>query len=232
MTLYDNTFYDQITEGSVRSARKVLPYVRSIFQSYGINQEDNYCFGPTPKITSVIDIGCGAGSWLSVCQELGIKDVYGVDGEYVDCQRLLIPQDKFEPHDLSQPYIPLRKYDMAISLEVAEHLPESAADAFVQTLTRCSENILFSAAVPGQNGVGHINEQWPSYWVPKFQALGYQCDAYARFKFWHDEDIENWYRQNILLFKKTTNEWPSILVNHNVSLDVIHYNNWNHKIGR
>ena len=64
--------------------------------------------------------------------------------------------------DLAQPLQIDRRFDLALSLEVAEHLPPECGSEFVQTLTDLSSVILFSAAIPFQGGTDHLNEQWPS----------------------------------------------------------------------
>lgn len=199
---YDQDFYEMIHEGALISARIIAPLVHDIF-------------GPK----SVIDIGCGTSAWLTAFREIDEDvQVFGVDGEYNQfaSERL---GGEYEAFDLSQPFYPLFKYDLAITLEVAEHLDEQYADTFVQSITRCSDNILWSAAVPGQRGVHHVNEQFPSYWIPKFEALGYKCNGEFRKHFWYDERIENWYRQNILLFSKHF-DWDTPVE------DLIHYNNY------
>lgn len=214
--MYDNAFYDQITEGSLRSARKVVPKIKEIF-----------------SIESVIDFGCGTGAWLSVFKENGSDRIFGIDGDYVDRNRLLISQTEFKAIDFSQDYFIDVKCDLAVSLEVAEHLPRSDADRLIECICHAADNIVFSAAVPGQNGVGHVNEQWPSYWIPKFEAYGFTCSTNFRFEFWHDEDIENWYRQNILLFSKCDKMVDEAYMKYFAGpqvLDVIHYNNWMGKI--
>lgn len=201
MSLYNKEFYEYIDAGAIRSAEIIVPLILENFI--------------VPE--SVIDFGCGTGAWLHVFQSHGVQEVYGVDGS--DQGHQLIDDLDFELYDLSEPFVPLHKYDLAITLEVAEHLPESAADTFVANVARCSDNILWSAAVPGQRGLNHINEQFPSYWVPKFEALGYSCNGDFRKIFWYNEDVENWYRQNILLFSKTRT-WD------NPVQDLIHYNNY------
>ncbi len=200
MILYDNAFYNQIDEGAMQSARIILPYVLELF-----------------KPRSIIDIGCGSGAWLHAIEEQDmLYAVHGVDGRYNNSHSLGVD---FESHDLTIPYIPPYRYDLAITLEVAEHMDEQHADTFVKSVSRCSDNILWSAAVPGQNGVNHVNEQFPSYWVPKFEELGYKCNGEFRYQFWYDERIENWYRQNVLLFSKNF-DWNEPV------RDLIHYNNY------
>jgi hypothetical protein len=124
----------------------------------------------------------------------------GVDGEYVDRGQLAIPQECFFSWDLKTPLRIDRPFDLAVSLEVAEHLPKAYAEDFIDTLTRLSPVVLFSAAIPFQGGTEHINEQWPEYWVKFFQEREYAVIDCLRKKVWNNNNVEWWYAQNILLF--------------------------------
>jgi hypothetical protein len=93
-----------------------------------------------------------------------------------------------------------REFDLVLSLEVAEHLPEESAAGFSQSLARLGPIVLFSAAAPQQGGTGHLNEQWPSYWVRHFAQNGFTVVDCLRDRIWRDERIEWRYRQNLLLF--------------------------------
>lgn len=152
---------------------------------------------------SVVDVGCGIGVWLAACRQAGIEDVVGADGEFVPRDQLLIPGDRFVAADLTIPFDLGRRFDLAISLEVAEHLTEAAAEGFVASLVRIAPVILFSAAIPGQGGAGHVNEQWQEYWRSKFSAAGYvACDA-IRPLVWGDSRVDYYYQQNILVYVAT-----------------------------
>src|ERR671925_1539421 len=142
MTPYSPGFYEQQQEGSLRSARRVLPHLVQLV---------------SPR--SVVDVGCGVGTWLKAAMELGVEDILGLDGDYVDRAMLQIPSAQFTPVDLTRPFRLPRTFDAALSLEVAEHLPESSAVDFVESLASLSNVILFSAAIPGQMGEHHVNEQ-------------------------------------------------------------------------
>ena len=148
---------------------------------------------------SVLDIGCGIGTWLKVFCYNSIEDYMGVDGDYTDRKKIHIPINRFISHDLTQPLNLNKQYDLVLSLEVAEHLPESAADQFIKTLTDHSKIVLFSAAIPGQGGQNHLNEQWPAYWQDKFSKHGYRYYDLIRPKVWDDENVDIWYRQNMFL---------------------------------
>ena len=195
MTTYTKHWFEGIAGTSEASARVVAPMIVELV-------------GPR----SVVDIGCGTAGWAGTFAACGVQDVIGVDGDYVDRTQLKIPADRFRAHDLTKPLDLGRTFDLAICLEVAEHLPESVADQFVATLTGLAPAVLFSAGVPGQGGNNHVNEQWQSYWVEKFAARGYGVTDPIRPKIWDNDGVEWWYRQNMLLFVSagTVEERPAL----------------------
>jgi SAM-dependent methyltransferase len=183
METYSEQFYQTHQDGARRSARAIVPLVLKLLQ---------------PK--SVVDVGCGIGVWLSVFKEHGVEDIYGVDGEYVNRQALKIPVERFLPFDLTKPLALQRQFDLVVSLEVAEHLPAECAATFVQSLVKLGPVVLFSAAIPFQGGVEHVNEQWPDYWARLFAAADYVALDCLRRQVWQNENVEWFYAQNILLF--------------------------------
>ena len=177
---YDAGFYEVIRQGAQASAAVVAPLVAELVRP-----------------ARVIDVGCGEGWWAQAFAELG-AEVIGLDGSYVSSSPL---GARFIPHDLTKP-VPahlLGRFDLAVSLEVAEHLPPSRARSFVRDLVGLAPVVLFSAAIPGQGGTGHVNEQWPGYWSALFEAEGYRVTGALRWQIWTDDRVENWYRQNLLL---------------------------------
>src|SRR4029077_8076010 len=93
-----------------------------------------------------------------------------------------------------------RRFDLAISVEVAEHLPFFRAETFVADLVRLSDLILFSAALPFQGGTDHINEQWLEFWAILFRQHGYVSCDFLRQRIWANPEVEFWYAQNIVVF--------------------------------
>jgi SAM-dependent methyltransferase len=183
MQPYTDEYYDSLQEGARRSARVVVPLLLRLVQ---------------PR--QVVDVGCGRGTWLAVFREHGIEDVWGIDGDHVDRERLEIPRERFLPRDLTRPLRLGRSFDLAVSLEVAEHLPADCAAAFVNSLADLAPLVLFSAAIPFQGGQNHVNEQWPAYWAKLFAAREYVPVDCLRRRIWDDARVEWWYAQNMLLF--------------------------------
>ena len=182
-TKYTNDFYADYVDESSSSARVVRDaLVKHI-----------------PKPKSVIDVGCGIGTWLKAWQEIGAT-VQGIDGSYVDRSKLLIDASNFLEMDLSSPVKLSIKFDLAESLEVAEHLPENKADAFVAFLCSLSSMVLFGAAMPYQGGTDHVNEQWPEYWAEKFFKNGYVCIDLIRDEVWPNNNCAYYYAQNTFLY--------------------------------
>jgi len=155
-----------------------------------------------PRIESAVDVGCAVGSWLAALKARGVEDIIGLDGDWVNEDLLEIPRDKFRKQELDKPFALEKKYDLAMSLEVAEHLPESSAAGFVKSLTESSDFVLFSAAVPYQGGTYHINEQWLDYWYDLFFENDFLGIDIVRKKIWRDENIPFWYKQNMILYVK------------------------------
>lgn len=180
---YHQAFYDAIAEGCRTSAQAVVPVLMELF-----------------KPLTVVDVGCGEGHWLAEFAAAGCK-VTGVDGAHVQPDRLAIDPEDFRVEDLSCGP-PLGRYDLCLSLEVAEHLPERSAADFVFSLVMAAPVVVFSAAIPGQGGAGHVNEQWPAYWVALFAAAGFVGTGALRWRFWDDSRVENWYRQNLIVFAR------------------------------
>lgn len=181
--VYSSDFYTYNRRVAMASARIVIPPVAA-------------ALGPA----SVLDVGCGAGAWCRVWKENGAEVVLGTDGSYVDRAQLLVDPDSFVAADLAQPFDLGRRFDLVMSLEVAEHVHEIHADTFVDNLTRHGDVVLFSAAVPGQGGEFHVNEQPLEYWRSKFLARGYQCFDPFRPMFRDNGAVAPWYRFNTLLY--------------------------------
>ncbi|MCV7095507.1 class I SAM-dependent methyltransferase [Mycobacterium kubicae] len=203
--LYDDRFYADQRGMSTSSASVVVPIIQEIADPH-----------------SVLDVGCGVGTWISVWTAAGVSDVNGVDGNYVNRALLEIPPDQFVSHDLTKPLDMGRRYDLVTCLEVAEHLPPASAPVLVESLVRHADVIVFSAAVPGQGGTGHVNEQWPSYWAEHFAEFGFRPFDVFRDRIWFNERVEWWYRQNCLLFATDKAALRLRLASIAGPLDVVH----------
>ena len=183
MTEYTADFYRTHRAGARRSAEVVVPIVIELVR---------------PR--SVVDVGCGVGAWLAVFRQHGIEDIVGMDGPHIERRLLEIPPERFRPADLREPIRLPRRFDLVVSVEVAEHLPPGRATTFVDSLTALGSVVLFSAAIPHQGGVEHLNEQWPDYWAERFERNGYVAIDVVRPRIWSDERVEWWYAQNTLLY--------------------------------
>lgn len=178
-----NTLYihDEITHNS-GAAEQVLPILFEVYK---------------PK--SIVDVGCGLGNWIEVAKKMGVEEITGVDGSYVDRNLLKINENEFVERDLTKPFELNKKFDLAICLEVAEHLPDSSADGLIKSIVNHTDVIMFSAAIPGQGGQNHINEQWAEYWQAIFERYDFEMIDFFRPKIWNNSKIERWYRQNMFL---------------------------------
>ena len=180
---YDGSFYGRQRAKSMHAATRILPLVFRLF-----------------PVKTVADFGCGMGTWLAAARKLGAREAVGVEGPWVRREDLEDPEVTLQTQDLEKEIQLPREFDLVISLEVAEHLDPGRAASFVEDLTRASRRVLFSAAVPGQGGEHHVNEQWQSYWAAHFKAQSYRPLDVVRPEVWEDGTIPNHYKQNVLLY--------------------------------
>ncbi|MEJ2005518.1 MAG: methyltransferase domain-containing protein [Cyclobacteriaceae bacterium] len=180
---YDQEFYENRDNRTRYAAKRILKIVNDLVEP-----------------SSAVDLGCGVGTWLDVFKEYGVGEVLGIEGPWVDKSHLVINSDEFMSAELNKPLNTERKFDLAISLEVAEHIEEEYADNFVKNLVQLAPVILFSAAIPLQGGRNHVNEQWPSYWSEKFAGHGYVVVDAIRNEVWEDEKNDVWNAQNCFIY--------------------------------
>jgi hypothetical protein len=204
-SVYSKDFFKKQEQGSLESAQIVVPILLELI----------------PNINSVIDFGCWSGTWLHVFKNNGVREIKGVDGPWVKPELLKIPANFFTVFDFQNNVFFDKKYDLAVSLEVAEHLPIESAANFINSITQSADLVLFSAAIPFQGWTNHINEQWPSYWQQLFLNRWYVSVDFIRNKIWLNGKIELWYRQNIVLYVKKNTLWEKDLLKKNIPINTV-----------
>lgn len=187
--IYDNRFFRNTVKLETESA---AAFVDIVLEHY------------SPK--SVVDIGCGAGIYLKELERRGINDLLGLDGSPSAAEEFVSNKEQLVIFDLSKPYKFSKKYDLCFCLEVAEHLPKEDADILVETIVNSSDNIIFTAAVPGQGprSIGHINEQPHEYWIEKFKTRGFVYLEELSLKMrqeMEEKKVVWWIVNNLMVFK-------------------------------
>jgi SAM-dependent methyltransferase len=182
-----------------------IPYAPSFYQGVAARAAESApavleCVLQYIRPKTVVDVGCGTGEWLHAISSLTEVEVLGIDSLDVPTEALVISPRSFQHADLGRPIALDKKFDLAISLEVAEHLPAHRAHSFIRDLTRMAPAVLFGAAIPGQGGVSHINEQWQSYWAQLFADRGFEVWDVIRSALWTNDNVAFWYRQNTFLY--------------------------------
>jgi SAM-dependent methyltransferase len=189
--VYSKEFFEGQQLGSKRSSERIVPVLRDLFRP-----------------SSVLDVGCGVGHWLATFKELGVQTVTGVDGPWVSPDQLHIARGEFIEFDFTRQAVPeratlpTRHYDLAMSLEFLEHVESRFSRDIVGFLCRSADVVVASAAVPGQGGSNHVNEQWPNFWNGLFAENGYVACDLLRPMIWDMNEVEPWYAQNMIVYFK------------------------------
>lgn len=216
-TTYKENFFDSHLQNSISSAKEIIALVLKYIQP-----------------DSVIDVGAGVGTWLSIWEKHGINDIVGVDGSYVNKEKLLIEKSKFLTADLENVFRTDRKFDLVECLEVAEHIQPKNANNLISTLCDLGDIILFSAAIPGQEGTWHYNEQYPDFWIELFAKNNFTPYDCLRRQLWTNDKVSWWYRQNIMFFirDKAKEKYPAIIKEYQSVLSLVHPELLRHKTAK
>lgn len=191
--IYNENFHKQREELTRYTAKKVINMLRQVY-----------------PIRSICDVGGGIGVWLDEAKkQMGGQFEYGyvLDGEYIRDNEKLVSQEEYIVTDLEEPFHLDMKFDLVISLEVAEHLSETRAGSFIKDVTSLGEVVLFSAAIPRQGGNGHLNEQPISYWKKLYEKNGYNAYDIIRCNIQADKNIPWWYRNNMMIYCHQNSKW-------------------------
>jgi SAM-dependent methyltransferase len=181
--VYTPAYFEDFKSLSQSSAEVIVPMVMDLVSP-----------------ASVLDVGCGLGQWLAAFHRAGVHEILGLDGPYVEADQLQIPKSAFRVQDVTKPFGIDTKFDLAVCLEVAEHIPESNAAPLIQSLTNSAAVVLFGAAIPHQPGKDHINCQWPDYWADLFTRHQFVPIDALRHQIWDNSRVAWWYQQNIVLY--------------------------------
>ncbi len=183
---YDEEFYEELGSLAEHAAAEIVPLLLRLF---------------TPS--SVIDVGCGDGAFLHEFARHGVTDLHGVEGKHLPADfQFRSPVATLTLQDLEHPFEMDRRFDLALCLEVAEHLEYARSAGFVADLCKLADVVVFSAAVPGQGGTHHVNEQWPTFWRDQFARHGYGVHDVLRARLWTNPSVATWYKQNILIYAR------------------------------
>ncbi len=185
--MYSRNFYKVNMRTNTISAERIISFVLSLYHP-----------------SSVIDVGASGGIFLLELMKRDVKDVMGIDGPWIPDKDIVIPKRNYLRIDLTKPFTIERKFDLCICLEVLEHLNSETGELLLKELTSLSDVILFSAAVPGQGGTHHVNEQWPSFWAKEFRKYGFKYIDIRPY-IWNDKEILPWYKQNMMIYLKDQN---------------------------
>lgn len=191
---YSEDFYQEMKDSNFVSAQEIVPVVLDYI-----------------KPTSVVDIGCGTGLWLKAFKDAGVDKIFGYDGDWVDDSFLVIDKDNFQRVDLEN-QIDVANFDLAICLEVAEHITKDSAGTLINNIVKAAPVVLFSAAIPFQGGSHHVNEQWPDYWEKLFRERGYVPVDCLRRKLWGNDKVSFFYQQNIFIYVRESSlaDYPKL----------------------
>ena len=162
-----------------------------------------------PEANSYLDVGAGGGAFAAQAGRMG-KRVAAC--EYSPHGRSYARRQGVDIHafDLTQPDPTdiQGRFDLAYCFEIAEHLTPEIGGRLVDFLVSRAPLIVFTAAQPGQQGSGHINEQPRSYWIERFRRAGAKLDAKASkdlSQAFAAAKASTWFERNVSVFRTSPN---------------------------
>jgi SAM-dependent methyltransferase len=160
-----------------------------------------------PEAQDFVDVGSGTGAYAAELVRAGRRTIalehssYGralAQRQGVECRHLDLTR--------TPPTENLGRFDVAYCFEVAEHLSPPLGDILVEFIATLAPHVVFTAAAPGQLGIGHVNCQPQSYWIERFTAVGFLFNE-RRTRFaaecFRQEDVIYFLTNNVMIFEKT-----------------------------
>jgi SAM-dependent methyltransferase len=174
---------------------------------------------------SIIEIGCGNGDLSKLLSREGIAvtaiDGYSAPNFSKDNLITFYKVDLNEAFAVKAFFTSLdRKFDVAICMEVAEHLKPEVSEQLIESLTSVSDVIIFSAAVPEQGGDGHINCRNRLFWHNLFEQNKFFLRDTIRSKIRQNPRVGRWYALNTLDYTRV-NSSPTVEDYHNLVTNLI-----------
>ncbi len=154
---------------------------------------------------SVLDVGCGTGTLMNslASLQIAVKGLEYSEAALRFCRKRKLNVQKF---DLENDILTkVEQFDLVVSMEVAEHLPASVSDRYIDLLTQSANRVVFTAATPGQGGHDHVNEQPHEYWIDKFSRRNFRYNEPLSLKWreeWSKTTIPFWYSHNLMIFER------------------------------
>jgi len=184
--IYDKYYYNDVDRFAIQSAVAIAESVMNEFRP-----------------ANVVDVGCGTGALLTQFKKCHVSAL-GLERSAAAIKICGERNLEVFPFDLEAVSEYAGRADVAICLEVAEHLPERFADRLVKLLCDISDHVVFTAATPGQGGTDHLNEQPHEYWIEKFSRRGFNHDVEisgAWRRAWQARTA-SFYSDNIMVFNR------------------------------
>lgn len=182
--MYDKRYFTEIESKEVEQANNLCDIICKIYD---------------PKIVG--DVGCATGLYLVPFHVKGTETIGWDNAEYaVGEKRVPTVVDA----DITKK-LPKQRVDLAICLEVLEHIESGLSKPVIENITKLSDVIIFSAAQVGQGGTGHVNCRPREYWEGAFMMQGFKRDIEAEHKI--REHVTKgkhagWFRRNLQVFVK------------------------------
>lgn len=157
--MYSRDFHKSIENDEYPQAVRLASYIK------------NYM-----RPSKFIDFGCSTGLYLREMQ-IQIPELESVGYEFSkDAVDMALCKNVIE-FDLTKKLdIDKKENTLGLCLEVLEHIDDSNWLPVLKNLSSLCDTIIFSAAVPGQGGTGHINCRNKIDWIYRFHTLGWIVD--------------------------------------------------------
>lgn len=159
----------------------------------------------------VIEFGCGNGELSKALSNAGVEvtaiDAYSTPN-FTEYENINFYQVDLNDTDAVMDLLKVTstKFDLSICMEVAEHLNPDISEFLIQSLTSVADVVVFSAAIPEQDGDGHINCRDRYFWHEQFEKNNFYLKDTIRSQIRNNIKVGRWHALNIVDYVRLTGE--------------------------